>query len=87
MARTASTTKKTATAKTTEETAVVETKPVEEAGPKKAESVEDVRAEYEKKFAELLDGLVERPQGKPVLVPMDDKRTEMNIAKADFANQ
>ncbi len=39
-----------------------------------------------KKFAELLDGLVERPQGKPVLVPLDDKRTEMNIAKTDFAN-
>ena len=40
-----------------------------------------------KKFAELLDGLVERPQGKPVLVPMEDRRPEMNIANIDFANQ
>lgn len=53
MARTASTTKKTTTAKATEETPVVETAPVEEAEPQKAESVEEVRAEYEKKFAEL----------------------------------
>ena len=40
-----------------------------------------------KKFAELLSGLVERPEGKPVLVPVDDKRPEMNTAKHDFAEE
>lgn len=37
-----------------------------------------------KHFAELLAGLVERPQGKPVLVTEDDKRPEMNTAQNDF---
>ena len=40
-----------------------------------------------KKFAELLSSLVERPEGKPVLVPVDDKRPEMNTAKHDFAEE
>ena len=40
-----------------------------------------------KQFAELLNGLVERPQGKPVLVPLDDQRPEMNTAKNDFADE
>ncbi|MEI1258346.1 DUF2800 domain-containing protein [Blautia sp. JLR.GB0024] len=35
-----------------------------------------------KKFAELLDGLVEKPGGKPVLVPETDKRPEYNKAEA-----
>jgi hypothetical protein len=39
-----------------------------------------------KQFATLLSGLVERPQGKPVLVPASDKRPEMTNAKNDFAN-
>ena len=37
-----------------------------------------------KHFTELLAGLVERPQGKPVLVTEDDKRPEMNTAQNDF---
>lgn len=37
-----------------------------------------------KKFAELLAGLVEKPQGKPALVPVTDKRPEMNAAQEDF---
>lgn len=37
-----------------------------------------------KKFDELLGGLVERPQGKPTLVPQSDKRPEINSAAEDF---
>ena len=37
-----------------------------------------------KQFAELLKGLVERPQGKPALVPLDDKRPEITNPKVDF---
>ncbi len=40
-----------------------------------------------KQFATLLSELVERPQGKPVLVPLSDKRPEMTNAKNDFANE
>jgi len=36
------------------------------------------------RFAELLGGLVEKPQGKPTLVPESDKRPAMNTAKQDF---
>jgi hypothetical protein len=36
------------------------------------------------KFAELLGGLVEKPQGKPTLVQESDKRPAMNTAKQDF---
>ena len=38
-----------------------------------------------KQFATLLSDLVERLQGKPVLVPASDKRPEMTNAKNDFA--
>lgn len=37
-----------------------------------------------KKFDELLGGLIEKPQGKPVLVPLADKRQPMNTAQNDF---
>ena len=37
-----------------------------------------------KKFNELLGGLVEKPQGKPTLVPMSDKRPAINNANEDF---
>jgi len=37
-----------------------------------------------KKFAEILKGLVEKPQGKPTLVPESDKRPEINTAQEDF---
>lgn len=40
-----------------------------------------------KQFATLLADLVERPQGKPTLVPASDKRPEMTNAKNDFANE
>lgn len=37
-----------------------------------------------KKFTELLDDLIAKPQGKPALVPEDDKRPEWNSAADDF---
>ncbi|MBQ1493272.1 MAG: DUF2800 domain-containing protein, partial [Blautia sp.] len=37
-----------------------------------------------KKFEEILGGLVVKPQGKPVLVRDDDKRSPMNRAENDF---
>lgn len=39
------------------------------------------------KFAELLGGLVEKPQGKPTLVPEGDKRPAINTAKNDFMEE
>lgn len=39
-----------------------------------------------KAFAEVIEskGLIEKPQGKPALVPMSDKRPALNTAKNDF---
>lgn len=37
-----------------------------------------------KKLNQLLKGFIEKPQGKPVLVPETDKREVFNSAKADF---
>lgn len=34
------------------------------------------------RFEELLSGFIKKPQGKPTLVPMSDKRSAMNISKA-----
>lgn len=39
------------------------------------------------KFNELLGDFVERPQGKPTLVPEDDNRPRMNTAKEDFREE
>lgn len=39
------------------------------------------------KFDELLSGLIEKPQGKPTLVPESDKRPAMNNAKTDFMEE
>ena len=36
------------------------------------------------KFEELLGGFVIKPQGKPTLAPMSDKRPAMNTAAEDF---
>lgn len=40
-----------------------------------------------KRFEELLSGLVIKPQGKPVLVPKDDDRKELNTAENDFEEE
>lgn len=40
-----------------------------------------------KKFDELLNGLVEKPQGKPVLLPDSDKRPALHTASDDFKNE
>ena len=37
-----------------------------------------------KKFEELLSALITKPQGKPTLVPVSDKRPALNTAKDDF---
>lgn len=39
------------------------------------------------KFNELLGDFVERPHGKPTLVPEDDNRLRMNTAKEDFKEE
>ena len=40
-----------------------------------------------KKFNELLNGYITKPQGKPALVPESDKRLAMNTAKDDFNDE
>ena len=40
-----------------------------------------------KHFEELLGSLVEKPQGKPTLVPESDKRPEWNTAQNDFQEE
>ena len=35
-------------------------------------------------FEEVLGGYIEKPQGKPTLVPEGDMRPALNTAKADF---
>ncbi len=40
-----------------------------------------------KRFEELLQGLVVKPQGKPVLAPDTDKRPEFNAAANDFMEE
>lgn len=40
-----------------------------------------------KRFGEILGDYVERPQGKPTLVPESDNRPEINNAKTDFADE
>ena len=40
-----------------------------------------------KRFEELLSDLVEKPQGKPVLVPESDKRPAMHTAADDFHDE
>ena len=39
-----------------------------------------------KRFEETLSGLTYKPAGKPVLVPVSDKRNEINTAADDFAD-
>ena len=37
-----------------------------------------------KRFAELCGSFIDKPQGKPTLVTIDDKREPYNAAAADF---
>ena len=37
-----------------------------------------------KKFEEVIGGFIHKPSGKPVLVPLSDKRPAMNTAQDDF---
>ena len=39
------------------------------------------------RFDELLSAYIEKPQGKPTLVPDSDKRPVMNNAKSDFMEE
>lgn len=39
------------------------------------------------KFEEVLNGLIHKPQGKPTLVPLLDKRPPMNTAQTDFKEE
>jgi hypothetical protein len=39
------------------------------------------------KFSEFLGGLVEKPQGKPTLVPRPIKRPALNTANLDFMEE
>lgn len=53
---------------------------------KKMKTITSLEKEIgKKKFSELMDGLMTRPEGKPTLVPRSDKRPEMNTAVTDFA--
>ncbi len=40
-----------------------------------------------KTFNDLLGGLIIKPSGKPTLVPIDDSRREMNLAKNEFKEE
>ena len=40
-----------------------------------------------KKFNELLGGLIEKPQGKPTLVSISDKRPAIHTANEDFKEE
>jgi hypothetical protein len=40
-----------------------------------------------KRFEEILGGYIEKPQGKPTLVPESDKRPAMNTANLDFMEE
>jgi len=42
-------------------------------------------SERKPKFTELLGHLVDKPTGKPALVPASDKRVAINPAADDFA--
>lgn len=73
--------------KYTNETAVIQA--VEDAGfdpyEKKALGITAMQKLLGKaRFEELLAGFIEKPQGKPTLVPESDKRPAMNTAKSDF---
>lgn len=39
------------------------------------------------RFEDLLEAYIEKPQGKPTLVPESDKRPAMNTAKNDFMEE
>jgi len=53
--------------------------------PRELRSITDLeRLAGKRRFAELCGQYIEKPQGKPALVPADDKRPEWNSAESDF---
>lgn len=57
--------------------------------PKELKTITDLeKLAGKKKLAELLDGLIEKPEGKPTLVPVSDKRPEIIIdMKSEFNDE
>lgn len=52
--------------------------------PKALEGITKLQKLIGKKFTELAGDLIVKPQGKPTLVPEDDKRKEIDSVEADF---
>lgn len=56
--------------------------------PQELLGITDLEKKIGKKdLAAMLDGLIVKPPGKPVLVPETDKRPELNSVENDFANE
>lgn len=62
-------------------------KPTDFLKPPELKTITDLTKQLGKKrFEELLGAYLERPQGKPTLAPVDDKRPEFNPSEDEFTN-